>query len=225
MGSERRWFPFWLWIFSLLWLFGTVLGCSGVTVSAPSTSAPFFIATAEDTTRAGILSHDLDNKALHCMEVADCEQVYFERALVSLFEDQEAARASFRHVIEHNAASPLSMPSRLWLEVIEKDTGALDRSPSTTLMEHSLREWMERQVTQRTIPEKRFGPVQTQGEAFDHSKRVLGLQKQLRERDHQVTVLRAQLEALKFIDEEHQEKQRKVKMPASLRPTEEYVGK
>jgi|SRR5215831_5640241 len=45
--------------------------------------------------------------------------------------------------------------------------------------------------------------------------------KQVRDRDRQIAILRSQLEALKLIDEDDQEKQRKVKPPASLIPTAE----
>ena len=66
--NQRRWFPFWLWILSLLWIFGRVLGCSAVTGSIPPMSAPFFSPTSEEKTRAAILSRELDAKALRCLE-------------------------------------------------------------------------------------------------------------------------------------------------------------
>ncbi len=82
----------------------------------------------------------LDGKALDCMESANCETVYFSRALVTLFENREAARALFRHVIEHNTASPLAVPSQLWLQVIETTEGDLQNSPSIALMAQFVRE-------------------------------------------------------------------------------------
>jgi hypothetical protein len=182
-----------------------------------------FQPTSEDIPRVSTLAHMLDGKALECMESANCEKVYFSRALVSLFENREAARASFRHVIEHNTASPLAMPSQLWLAVIESTEDGLESSPSIVLMAQFVREWMERELGERTIDDKALRPSKPQAEVVDQSRVVLGLQRQLRERDHQLAGLRAQLKALKFIDEDHQ--QRKVKVPASLRAAEEYMGR
>jgi TolA-binding protein len=51
-------------------------------------------------------------------------------------------------------------------------------------------------------------------------KQLQGMEKQLRERDRQIAILRSQLEALKFIDQDHAE--RKVRPPASLRATEHF---
>lgn len=221
MDTQRRWFPFWLWILSLLWIFSTLLGCSGVTGSAPPLSAPFFIPTSEDATRIGTLSHELDTKVLQCLEVANCEQVYFARALVSLFEKQEAARASFHHVIEHNPGSPLATSSELWLRLIE-DEGDLRSNPSTGLLAQFVRDWMERQVAEFRMDEKATKLTTIQDALAEQSRLLQGIQKQVRDRDRQITNLRSQLEALKLIDEDHQEKQRKVKPPASLIPTSEY---
>ena len=52
--------------------------------------------------------------------------------------------------------------------------------------------------------------------------RVQGLHKQVRDRDRQIAILRGQLEALKLIDEDHQDKARKVRPPASLNAAEQY---
>jgi hypothetical protein len=214
MVTNRFWLTLSIGMVGLFW------GCTSI---SPRLSQPLFQPTLEDVPRVSTLAHILDGRALDCRESANCEKVYFSRALVSLFENREAARASFRHVIEHNTASPLAGPSELWLQVIETTEDDFENSPSLVLMAQFVREWMERELSERTIGEKPLTPIKTQAEIVDQSRLVLGLQKQLRERDHQLTSLRAQLEALRSIDEDHQ--QRKVKVPASLRPTEEYIGR
>jgi hypothetical protein len=116
MVLGRGWFPLGLLMIGVLW------GCRAATSLPPTPSSPFFTPTAEDTTRLSRLTHELDNRALHCLEVSTCEEVHFARGLVSLFESQEAARASFRRVIEYNRSSSLAGSSKLWLQFIG-DTG------------------------------------------------------------------------------------------------------
>jgi hypothetical protein len=76
--------------------------------------------------------------------------------------------------------------------------------------------------TERTIAQKPLAPVKTGPEVIDQSRVVSTLQRKLRERDHQLSVLRAQLEALKAIDEDQPHR---VKVPASLLPVENYGGR
>jgi hypothetical protein len=223
MFKSRLWLTVCLGIVSFLW------GCSGMTPSASGLSKPLFQPASEDIPRLAMITHQLDMKASHCIELADCEQVYFERALVSLFENQEAARASFRHVIEHNGASPLASSSQLWLRVIgdDEETGKLideRSSASTGLLAQFVRDWMERQVAEPRFDEKAMALATIQDTVEDQSRLLQAIQKQVRSRDRQIAILRSQLDALKLIDEEGQEKQRKIKPPASLRPAEYHQG-
>ena len=102
--------------------------------SAFSSLNPFitiFIPTAEDATRLSRLTHELDNRALHCLGVSTCEDMHYARALISLFENQEAAGASFRRVIKGNPAMVLAASSRLWLQLIENDEMLIKATPNT----------------------------------------------------------------------------------------------
>ena len=196
-------------------------GCDGMRSSIPTTSAPFFTPTSEDLPRLLRISRDLDLKAGQCLKTATCEHVYYSKALVGLFEDREAARNSFRHVMEHNPASPLASSSQLWLRVIDLDETDSASSPMRDIMAHFVRDWIEHRLTEPANPEKPVLPATLHDPAVEQARVVHGMQKQLRERDRQIEVLRGQLEALKFIDEDHQ-KQRKVRPPASLKPVENY---
>jgi hypothetical protein len=80
---------------------------------------------------------------------------------------------------------------------------------------------MERQLTERPTSANLAALTTIQDALVEHSRAVQMLQKQVRERDRQIAGLRSQLEALRLIDQEHEEKQRKVKPPASLIPTAE----
>jgi hypothetical protein len=140
--------------------------------------------------------------------------------LVSLFENREAAQASFRQVIERNPTSSLASTSQLWLRVIEDDEQTLalkteDFSALTGIVVHFVRESMDRQLSKRPDVQggSRAAILQPSGE---QSQMVHGLQRQVRDRDRQIAVMRAQLEALKLIDEDHAAKHRKWRAPASF---------
>jgi hypothetical protein len=213
------------WFTLGLLLVGSLGACSSVVPSNSTRTTPFFLPSTEDAPALARLTHELDAKALRCVEAANCEQVSFDRALVRLFENREAARASFRQVIEHNPSSPLAKPSQLWLRLMENEEAAVldaESNPSTDILGHFLRDWMERQLTARATPVEALRITE---DAFKEQSQIVhgvlqGYDKQLRERDRQIADLRAQLEALRSIDQEHAAKQRKVKPPASLRMAE-----
>jgi len=224
MPAQQLLFPIFLLLISVLY------GCSSLNPSDTSSTAPVFLPTAEDAPRVAMLRHELDTKALQCLETANCEQVYFGRALVGLFENRETARANFRRVIGHKPVSALASTSQLWLRLIsdQEARAASDResSPTTALLAKYVREWMERQANDGAAfarPAKPAIPVQEQ--AVGQPRDIQGLQKQLRERDQLIATLRAQLEALRVIDEDHQDNYRKVKPPASLRTSDHYPGR
>ena len=210
-------------------------GCTGLRPSAQDARMPFLMPTAEDASRLFLLTHELDEKARQCIEPVNCEQVAFARALVSLFENREAARTSFRGVIERNPAGPLASPSQLWVLLIDDQQASATTETRfdawTQVAAQLLRDWMDRQLSGQaaferstTRPAAGSEPPAVREHPMEHARVIQGMQKQLRERDRQIGTLRSQLEALKYIDQEHAEKQRKVKPPASLRMTDRYAG-
>jgi hypothetical protein len=157
--------------------------------------------------------------ALSCLEVSACEQVHFARALVSLFENREAAGASFRRVIADNPSSPLAPSSILWLQLLANEaTAADDRRPLTEITAQFVRDWMERKLVEHRTHEKPDALTTAQDSSVDQSGIVQVLQKQVRERDRRIAILRSQLDALKLIDQDHEDRKRTLKMPATLLP-------
>ena len=208
----RSWFPFHLFIIGSLW------GCSVAAPVPSSLSSPLFTPTAEDTKRVGALTQELDNRALHCLELSSCEAVHFSRGLVSLFESQEAARASFRRVIEGDPSSALAASSIRWLQLIETEgskwAAGQPQNTSIELMGQLIRDWMARELAEyskqaritATAPKAKVEPVEM----------VQALQKQVRERDRHIATLEAKLEALKVIDQDHEKRKRAIKVPVTL---------
>ena len=204
--------------FGLL-VIGSIWGCSGLTSVHSPLSSPLFTPTLEDTKRLTSLTHELDNRALHCLDTVTCAEVHFARALVSLFENQEAARASFRRVIDDYPSSAVAASSMLWLQLIGEE-GAVATSatePQQTLMHlmaQSLRDWLARELTQ---PKAQEAEVLATDKARGESAAVmLVLQKQVRERDRRIAILESKLDALKAIDQDQEQRKRVIKMPSTL---------
>ena len=193
-------------------------GCATDLSPTVHTPAPFFQPTSEDNTQLAALASELDTLALDCAAEGMCEdRVHFARALVSLFENREAARASFEQVISLHPSSALAASSALWLELLQTDGRmALQDNPQQRLLMNltaqSVREWVARQGISRTSPPKA---------GFIKAATVHALHKQVQDRDRHIAELRAQLEALKVIDQDQQERHRKMRAPASVRPTED----
>ena len=99
-----------------------------------------------------IFASELDAAALECASTDSCnDDVHFSRALVSLFENKEAARASFEQVITLHPSSPLAGPSALWLELLRDDGMSStftdpQRRILTELSAHWAREWIGRRL-------------------------------------------------------------------------------
>jgi hypothetical protein len=200
-------------------LLGFLSGCSAVTPMSSSLSSPLFAPTAEDVKRVGVLANELDNRALHCLHPAICAEVHFARALISLFENQEAARASFRRVIDDNPSSALAVSSLLWLQLIEEGgtvaTSAKDPQKSLIpLMAQSVREWMARELTQHAQAQQEV--IGTEKARVESAAGMLALQKQVRERDRRIAILQSKLDALKAIDQDQEDRKRAVRLPSTL---------
>jgi hypothetical protein len=167
--------------------------------------------------RVGLLTHELDTQGLHCFESATCEQVHYARGLVSLFENQEAASAFFRRVIDDNPASDLSASSRLWIQLIEDQNFAHGRQHTLVqLMAQFVRDWMAGELAGHS-KQKQAGELPAQqATAGDSSQVVKALQKQVRERDRRIAVLQSQMEDLKLIDQDLEKRKRLPRLPGSL---------
>ena len=193
-------------------------GCATHLSPTVQPPAPFFQPTSEDSTQLAALASELDTLAMDCAAQGTCEdRVHFTRALVSLFENREAARASFEQVISLHPSSAFAASSALWLELLNTDgrMASQDNPQQRLLMDltaQSVREWVARQGSSRTSPLK-AGSIKTAN--------VHALHKQVQDRDRHIAELRAQLEALKVIDQDQHERHRKMRAPASVRPKEE----
>lgn len=166
--------------------------------------------------RLATIASELDTMAIECTAIDACtEEVHFSRALVSLFENREAARASFEQVLSLNASSPLAASSALWLELLnEEGLSSPSNDPQRRLLIDLLANGVRQRMTWHLAA--RSSPQRTPG--LPNPAIVQSLYKQVQERDRRITALRSQLEALKVIAQDQDERQRKMRPPASLVP-------
>lgn len=225
------------WAASVLCLFA-VSGCSALNMNTPPPSAPFFTPTAKDKAALAHLTRELNTMAAQCADSTACDQVHYARGLVALFESREAARTSFRRVTQTNQANPTAASSALWLQLL--DGGGL--SWVSHEQEHAflditaqlVREWIDRKLVElrqskKAVaggrPEPSGGEpalMQTRQKSFrepDGEADVQALQRQMKERDARIAELSSQLEALKAIDRDVDERKKLPRPPAVLTPT------
>src|SRR5262245_1394435 len=110
----------------LLILLASLWGCVTAPPAAPPHGAPFFQPTVGNATQLTALASELDTLTEECAANGSCDdRMHFARALVSLFENREAARASFEQVMNLHPSSPLAASSALWLQLLKKDDVAI----------------------------------------------------------------------------------------------------
>jgi hypothetical protein len=160
-------------------LVGAVWGCVMISPPPPP-SAPFFVADPADLKMLQALGRKQDALAAKCGEPSSCDQVYFTRALVALYESREAAVKSFQRVIAASPNSRLAASSALWIQLLRGGAAGFNSSD-------------EQNATLTQVAER--------------------LVWQLLDRERKIEELTNQLEALKRIEQEVQEKTKPIRPP------------
>ncbi|WP_447978948.1 hypothetical protein [Candidatus Nitrospira bockiana] len=99
--------------------------CTPLPSSIPSdgqgpSPAPFFAVEGSDAKAFQTLAREQDSRLTRCSHDRTCEQQHFTRALLALYEDQEAAAKHFQEVITAAPKSRLATVSEAWLKVLEQ---------------------------------------------------------------------------------------------------------
>jgi hypothetical protein len=157
--------------------------------TAPPGSAPLFHADATDTVLLQTVHREQETLLSTCTQHQSCDQVHFTRAMVALFQNGEAAAASFQQAIAVAPNGPFADSSALWIRFLanrtshpasaEKPNGALE------VMKGLVRAWLGQQR------------VET---AKSPDLAVHALRRRIRTRDKRIAELTDQLSALKQID-------------------------
>jgi hypothetical protein len=171
-------------------LLAILVACSqfsppATTVSTPSpstssSSGPFFQLDPNEAKVYRALAREHDLRLTTCAQERTCEQAHFSRALLALFENQRTAAKHFQDVIAGAPKSRLALASHDWLVLL-----------------------------QEVPPEnERHGYLAraTQSVILELLNREQAVKEELSARESKLKDLSTQLETLKLIDQEMNEK-------------------
>ena len=180
----------WLRRGSLLLMTGMLWGCAMVNNTPSSGSAPLFQADATDIVLLETVHREQEARLSTCTQHQSCDQVYFTRAMLALFQNREAAAASFQQAIAVAPNGPFADSSALWIRFLANrpfHPASADK-PDRSLLEvvkGLVRTWLGQERV-----ETANNPVQA----------VHTLRQRIRIRDKRIAELTDQLSALKQID-------------------------
>ena len=169
---------------------GMLWGCAMVDGTPPPGSAPLFQTDATDTVVLQAVHREQETLLSTCTPHRSCDQVHFTRAMIALFQNREAAAASFQQAIAVAPNGPFADSSARWIRFLANRTiyPASADEPNGALLEVMkglVRAWLGQQH------------VET---AKSPDLAVHTLRRRIRSRDKRIAELTDQLSALKRID-------------------------
>ena len=172
---------------------GMLWGCATVNSPPPPGSAPLFQADATDTVILQAVHRGQETLLSTCAQHQSCDQVHFTRAMIALFQNREAAAASFRQAIAAAPNGPFADSSARWIRFLANRTfqpaSADEPNGPLGVMKGLVRTWLGQQHAARA------------SDTFKNPDlAVHTLQKRIRNRDKRIAELTDQLSALKRID-------------------------
>ena len=165
-------------------LIAILAGCAELppttTPSTASSSGPFFHLDTNDAKAYRTLAREQDLHLTTCSQDRTCEQVHFSRALLALFDNQRTAAKHFQDVIAAAPKSRLAGLSADWLKLLQNGSSEKDRDGLfTTATQHVILELLNREQLTK---------------------------EELNAREKKLEELSNQLETLKLIDQEMNER-------------------
>jgi hypothetical protein len=165
----------------------------------PPVSAPLFQADATDTVILQAVHREQETLLSTCTEHQSCDQAHFTRAMIALFQNGEAAAASFQEAIAVAPNGPFADSSALWIRFLanrtSRPTFVDEPNGALAVMKGLVRTWLGQQNTANASVTLRAG-----GTTQSPDLAVPTLQKRIRNRDKRIAELTDQLSALKQID-------------------------
>jgi hypothetical protein len=190
----------WLRRGSGLLMTGMLWGCAMVNGTPPPGSAPLFHADATDTVILQTVHREQETLLNTCTQHHSCDQVHFTRAMIALFQNGEAATASFQQAIAVAPNGPFADSSALWIRFLANRTfhpASVDEPNGALLevMKGLVRTWLDRQRAASASVSLRAVETARSPDLVVHT-----LQRRIRNRDKRIAELTDQLSALKRID-------------------------
>jgi hypothetical protein len=174
-------------------------GCALVNGTPPPSTTPIFQADVTDTAILQTVHREQEALLNTCAQHRSCDQVHFTRAMIALFQNGDAAIASFQQTIAAAPKGPFADSSARWIrflanrtfhpDSVDKPDGALG------VMKGLVRTWLGQQRAANAFVTLRAGETAESADLSVHS-----LQRRIRSRDKRIAELTDQLSALKQID-------------------------
>jgi len=165
----------------------------------PPDSAPLFHADATDTVLLQAVHREQATLLSTCTQHQSCDQVHFTRAMIALFQNREAAAASFRQSIAAAPKGPSADSSARWIRFLanrtSRPTFADEPDGALAVMKGLVRAWLGQQHVASASATLRAVETARSPDLAVHT-----LQKRIRNRDKRIAELTDQLSALKRID-------------------------
>jgi hypothetical protein len=197
----------WLRHGSWFLLVGMFWGCTAMTgtVTPPPATAPVFQADADDNVLLQSVRQEQDLLLNTCAQNRSCDQVHFTQAMLALFQNGEAATASFQQALADAPKGPLADSSTRWIQFLAHRTTIMTSADEPTealldAMKGLVRTWLGQQRTASMAAAA--ATVRTVEPAKSQDQTVLVLQRRIRDREKRIAELTDQLSALKQIDME-----------------------
>jgi hypothetical protein len=165
----------------------------------PPSSEPLFQADATDTVILQAVHREQETRLSTCTQNRSCDQVHFTRAMIALFQNGDAAAASFQQAIDVEPKGPFADSSVRWIRFLENrnvhPASADEPNGALAVMKGLVRTWLGQQREANASITLRTGEtLKNPGQA------VYTLRQRIRSRDKRIAELTDQLSALKQID-------------------------
>jgi len=184
---------FWLLMAGMLW------GCALVNGAPAPSSEPLFQADATDAVILQTVRREQETRLNTCTQNQSCDQVHFTRAMIALFENGEAAAASFQQAIAVAPKGPFADSSARWIRFLADRTthpASVDEpNGALAVMKGLVRTWLGQQRSANASLTLRTGETLKNPGLAVHT-----LRQRIRSRDRRIAELTDQLSALKQID-------------------------
>ena len=176
-------------------------GCAAWATPIPG-SQPYFSADSREVKLFQSLVKRQESLASKCGESNSCDQVYFTRGLLGLYEGREIAEKYFRKVVAVAPKSQLAASSKAWLELLRQPVPGQRSWPESVLRAPALAEATtsfaviaDRLV--RDLLDREGLLQQLRASKDDESETVEALQRELADRDHKIEALLSKKDSAK----------------------------
>jgi hypothetical protein len=168
-------------------------GCAAWTTPVPG-SRPYFSADPREVKLFQSFARKQESVATKCGELNSCDQVYFTRGLLGLYESREVAEKYFGKVVAIAPKSQLAVSSKAWLALLQQPVlghrswpEAVFRASAIAETNTSLAVTTDRLV--RDLLNREILIQQLHASKEDESETVEALQRELADRDHKIEAL------------------------------------